>query len=97
MCTMILKLTPAGEQAIWTWVCSIAKNADSLNRQTWLATARKQVNLTGKDLDGHHRIWLSGAQSESGHLHALILQPGWFNVLPKPVHKPLATGGLLVF
>lgn len=94
---MILKLTPAGEQAIWSWVCSIAKNSEALNRQVWLATARKQVNLTGKGLDGKHRIWLSGAESESGHLHALILQPGWFHVLPKPVHTALDSGGLLVF
>ena len=91
---MILKLTPAGEQAIWSWVCSTAKNADALNRQAWLAEAHKQVNLSGNDFDGRYRIWLSGAESESGHLQALVLQHGWFRVLPKPQHAP--TGGLMM-
>lgn len=91
---MILKLTPAGEQAIWSWVCSVAKNADALNRQVWLAAAHKQVNLSGNDFDGRYRIWISGAESESGHLQALVLQPAWFRVLPKPQHAPM--GGLLM-
>ncbi|MFC7461873.1 hypothetical protein ACFQU0_15670 [Hydrogenophaga defluvii] len=92
--SMILKLTPAGEQAIWSWVCSVAKNADALNRQVWLAAAHKQVNLSGNDFDGRYRIWISGAESESGHLQALVLQHGWFRVLPKPQHAP--TGGLMM-
>ena len=91
---MTLKLTPAGEQAIWSWVCSVAKNADALNRQVWLAGAHKQVNLSGNDFDGRYRIWISGAESESGHLQALVLQHGWFHVLPKPQHVP--TGGLMM-
>lgn len=94
--SMILNLTPAGEQAIWAWVCSIAKNAHDLNRHSWLADARKQLNLSGKDDFGHYRIWISGAESLNGHLHALVLKPGWFRILPKPV-APAGSGGLTFF
>ena len=80
---MIVNLTPAGEQAIWAWVCTMAKNAQEINRQSWLAEARTQVNITGKDDSGKYRIWLRGAQSESGFLHALVLKPDWFRVQAK--------------
>lgn len=93
---MIVKLTPSGEEALWSWACAKAKDADTLNRQNWLAAAHRQINLTGKELDGAHRIWISGANSANGHLHALVLEPGWFRVLPKPVAKPARVEGLLV-
>lgn len=81
---MLIQLTPSGEQAVWDWVCAVAKDADSLVREEWIAYARKQLNLCDPSFDGLYRIWLRGSAAANGHLQALVMKSGWFRVLPKP-------------
>jgi hypothetical protein len=86
--SMILKLTPAGEQAIWSWATSQAKDENALmNRQKWLEDARTQANLTGSDDGGRYHVWLSGAKTKCGHLKALALKPEWIKLHPKRNNK----------
>lgn len=94
---MIVKLTPAGEDALWSWASKTAKDAESLSRHLWIAAAHRQINLSGNGIDGFYRIWISGAKSANGHLQSLILEPGWFSVLPNPVNRSLSVAtGLVV-
>lgn len=92
--SMYVKLTPAGEEAVWTWASASAKDADALSRAGLIAQAHKQINLIEPDFDGHYRVWIGGAASASGHLHALVLRPAWYRVQPKPTSR--AQNGLLV-
>ena len=58
---MFVKLTPAGEAAVWQWVQAVRKDAASLAQSAWIAQAHKQVNLCDTSFDGLYRIWLRGA------------------------------------
>lgn len=77
---MFVKLTPAGEAAVWQWVQAVKKDAESLAQSAWIAQAHKQVNLCDTSFDGLYRIWLRGADSVNGHLQALVLKPDWYEV-----------------
>ena len=77
---MFVKLTPAGEAAVWQWAQAVKKDADLLTQSALIAQAHKQVNLCDTSFDGLYRIWLRGADSVNGHLQALVLKPGWYQV-----------------
>lgn len=77
---MFVKLTPAGEAAVWQWVQVVGKNAGSLAQSAWIAHAHKQVNLCDTSFDGLYRVWLRGADSVNGHLQALVLKASWYEV-----------------
>lgn len=77
---MFVKLTPAGEAAVWQWAQAVKKDADLLTQSVCIAQAHKQVNLCDTNFDGLYRVWLSGADSVNGHLQALVLKPGWYEV-----------------
>lgn len=77
---MFVKLTPAGEAAVWQWVQVVGKDAELLAQSAWIAQAHKQVNLCDTSFDGLYRIWLRGADSVNGHLQALVLKPGWYEI-----------------
>lgn len=81
---MLVQLTPSGEQAVWDWLRAVAKDADALVRHEWMAYAQKQVNLCDPSFDGLYRICLRGSAAANGHLQALIMQAGWYRVMPKP-------------
>jgi len=81
---MLVKLTPAGEAAVWQWVQTVAKDAESLIQTAWIAQAHKSVNLCDTRFDGVYRVWLSGAESANGHLQALVLKEGWYEVQSAP-------------
>ena len=77
---MFVKLTPAGEAAVWQWVQAVRKDAASLAQSAWIAQAHKQVNLCDTSFDGLYRVWLRGADSVNGHLQALVLKASWYEV-----------------
>ena len=65
---------------MWQWVQVVGKDAELLAQSAWIAQAHKQVNLCDTSFDGLYRIWLRGADSVNGHLQALVLKPGWYEI-----------------